>query len=269
VKDITGSSAGGSGKGGGAGGQGGGSGGGGGGGGSQTVSPSQPVDCSRQSSAASPCNFTRAFTVDDREWWDVSLGLSLPGMKEQIYTAAPLATNSLLKVMQTSGNCLSNIYSCSIKHHADPYFLFDIYPFASWYQKDTWLLPHFNLGVPLSSQVLYRPYAGVGFNLSAPLERRGFPFSISFISGIVYMKQSVCDAKCATSFANAYVPPGTTVIPGVPYAPLSPSSGPLPAPVQDRAIKATFGFEVSITGITSKIKGSSSAGGGGSSKTGH
>jgi len=234
---------------------------------SQAVSPNQPVDCGRQSSASSPCSFARVFTVDEKEWWDVSLGISLPGVKEQILTAAPLTANSLTKTLQTSGNCLSNIYTCTTKHHADAYFLFDAYPFANWYPKETWLLPHFNIGVPLSSQVLYRPYAGTAFNLSHPFERKGFPLSISFMSGIVYMKQYVCTAACVAAFASTYNPTGMTVIPGVPYTTAYPTTGPLPAPSLDRAIKGLFGFEVSISGITSKMKGASGSAGGSSSKS--
>jgi hypothetical protein len=230
---------------------------------SQAISPNQPVDCGRQSSASSPCSFARTFTVDEAEWWDVSLGLSLPGVKEQILTAAPLTANSLTKTLQTSGNCLSNIYTCTTKHHADAYLLFDLYPLAHWYPKQKWLVPHFNIGVPLTSQVLYRPYAGTAFDLSSPLERRGFPLSISVMSGMVYMKQFVCTAACAAEFASTYVPANTTVIPGVPYSTAYPTSGPLPAPIQDRALKPLFGFEVSISGIASKIKGASSGGGAG------
>ena len=225
-----------------------GAGGAGGGGGSVAQSPTQAVDCSRQSSASGPCAFTRNFMVDEPEWWDVSVGLATPGPKEAVFSPSTTGTAA------TGTPTCPKGYTCGFKHHADAYVLFDIYPLAqTWgrqsrplFQKASFA-PHFNFGIPITSQSLYRPYAGIAENISSPLEHHlGFPLSISFYGGVVWMKQSLCLSLCVSNFNG------------------STSSATVAAPVlpQDRAMKLTVGFEVSITGIASKLKG------GGSSKSG-
>jgi hypothetical protein len=219
------------------------------GGGNAAVSPSQPVDCSRQSSASGPCAFSRVFTVDEAEWWDVSLGLATPGPKEATYT---FSTSSMAP-KATPGCPLG--YTCGFKHHADAYILFDFYPFAKTWGHGSHAFaahdspaPHVNFGIPITSQSLYRPYWGVAENLTWYAERHWkFPLSVSFYSGLTWMKQSLCESSCVAS---------TTAIQPIP---------------QDRALKGTYGFEVSISAIAGKLKGggsSKSGGSGGSSKTG-
>jgi uncharacterized membrane protein YgcG len=247
-------------NGGGKGGQGGGGGGGSGGGNSAgggsgstaPLAPAQAVDCSRQSSASGPCAYSRSFMVDEPEWWDISLGLSIPGVKENTYTFVPVSSTS-----KTTGNCLNNTYTCSVKHHADAYALLDLYPFATnWFasrhnrralfHNDAFLIPHLNAGIPITSQSLYRPYFGAAVNVSSPLQHRGFPIGVSLFAGLVDMKQTICDAACVQA--------------------VSASATATPTLVQDRALRGAFGVEVSITAIAGKVKGGAS--GGGASKSG-
>jgi hypothetical protein len=226
--------------------------GGGGGSTSAALAPVQAVDCSRQSSASAPCAYSRSFMVDEPEWWDISLGLSVPGVREKTYTIAPLSSSS-----KPTGNCLNNTVTCGVKHHADAYALLDLYPFATnWFatlhgrralfQNDAFLIPHLNLGIPITSQSLYRPYFGAAVNVSSPLQHRGFPIGISVFAGLVDMKQTICNNACAQAVAA--------------------SATATPILTQDRALRGAFGVEVSITAIAGKLKGGAS--GGGASKSG-
>jgi hypothetical protein len=214
-----------------------------GGGGAASVaqSPTQAVDCSRQSSTSGPCAFARSYTVDRPQFWDVSLGLSTPGVAENIYTVSSTAT--------ATPTCPTG-YTCSLKHHEDAYAFVDWYPFATyWFTKRPWFsansyLPHINAGIPITSQSFHRPYVGVAERFSQVLEHRlGLPLPLSVYGGIVFMQQTICDSTaCLTNVST---------------------SNPQILPVTDRALKPTFGVEVSISAIAGKLSK-----GGGASKTG-
>jgi hypothetical protein len=149
-------------------------GGGGGGQGTQTAAaaPSsgspQAVDCSSVSQS-SPCTLTRTLRSDDREAFDFSVGLTIPGIREQIYSPSP-----------------------SIKTHTEAVALVDIYPFAYWIPKEGWP-PHLNFGIPIANQPFHRPYFGIAENLTTwtHLEKAGFPIRINAFAGIVYAKQQL------------------------------------------------------------------------------
>jgi hypothetical protein len=123
--------------------------------------------------------------------------------------------------------------SSSITTHTDVYALLDLFPFFLVSPKNG-LPPHFVVGLPVTSQVFHRPIFGVSENISSwtGLERLGFP-QMSLFGGVVYMKQQLLT-----------------------------STGTL-AP--DRATKAVFGVEVSVSSLVSKI---GSAAKGASSKSG-
>ena len=173
------------------------------------------VDCST-TGANKPCTFTRTFRSDDIEWWDVSIGVTVPGVKEAKYT-------------NTSGTVQRNLTT-----HTEFYGLFDIYPFAKWKTKETWI-PHFNFGIPLTSQPLYRPYFGLAENFTSwtTLEKHGFPFRMSFYAGVVDMKQSLLKGLSVGSTAT--------------QAQFS------SALVTDRALKPLFGIEVPVSALIDKI----------------
>ena len=133
-------------------------------------------DCSSVSSS-SPCSFTTSFHSDDKEAIDFSLGVTVPGIHETVYT---------------------NPTTSSVKRHTDIYAFVDFYPAFHWKSKES-AIPHLNFGVPVTSQPFYRPYFGAGENLTSWwLERHGFPLRINFFAGLVYMKQ-----RFATSGPNS------------------------------------------------------------------
>ena len=130
------------------------------------------VDCPALS-AGDACAFKRTFTNLDREWWDVSVGVTTPGVKESQFSV----TNSALQTRATT--------------HTDLYALFDLYPFSAAYRKNS-KAPHFNLGLPVTGKTFYRPYFGMAENLTdwTGLEKHGFPVSLNLFVGVVYMKTS-------------------------------------------------------------------------------
>jgi hypothetical protein len=186
--------------------------------GSQTV---QTVDCSVVSQS-SPCMFTHTLRNDDREAFDFSVGITVPGVREAILSSVTATP--------------------SIKRHTDLYGLADIYPLAFWKSKESWV-PHFNLGIPVTSQPFHRPYFGVAENLTSwtNAEKVGFPLRINFFGGIAYMKQSIVKA----------VPGSSTTVLG-----------------SDRVIKPMWGIEVPVSSIVSKIGGGGSKSQGGGKQSG-
>jgi hypothetical protein len=176
------------------------------------------VDCSAVSQGT-PCSLNRTFRTDAREAFDFGVGIGLPGVREKIFspTVAPHVTT-----------------------HADVYGFFDVYPAAYWKPKESWV-PHFNFGIPLTSQSLHRPYFGIGENLTSwtGAEKAGFPLPIIFFVGLVDMKQQI------------FVTPFGQTTPILKY---------------DRALKPLYGIELPIGAIVNKItggaKGSGTAAGG-------
>lgn len=184
---------------------------------------SQSVDCSAVTSS-NPCSFTDSFQSDDRELWDVSVGLAIPGPYERKYSATNPSMSSLTR-------------------HTDAYGLVDIYLSGLWFwgSRDSltgsWV-PHFNFGIPLTSQPLYRPYFGLSECITTwtRLEAHGFPIRINVFAGFVDMKQQIAVTQTG----------GEVIF------------------KTDRALKPMFGIEVPISSIVSKITGGKSKGGGGS-----
>ena len=224
----------------------GGGGGTGGGGGAVAQSPIQAVDCSRQSSATGACAFTRAFTVDEPELWDFSLGLPFIAVAEYTFSQSATAT------MTTSPPCPAG-YTCNLKHHEDAYVFGDLYPFAkSWFTgrpllSNSSYMPHINAGIALTSQSLYRPYLGIAERFSQYLEHHlGLPLPLSLYAGMVFMKQQVCDRKACL----ANVPPTASTATSITS---TTASNPQVLPIWDRAWKPTIGIEVSISAIASKL----------------
>jgi hypothetical protein len=178
-----------------------------------------------------PCTVTRTFTSVDLEWWDVSIGITTPGVRESKYSIV----NSKLTNSPTT--------------HTDFYAMLDLYPFAPIAAKNDWA-PHFNLGVPITGQSLYRPYFGVaesvgGFltRIFRPERQLGLPMDINVFGGMTWMKtQIVSDSPTTSSQLTA----------DTQYT---------------RVWKPVFGVEVPISSIASKIKGAGSKNTNGSGKT--
>ena len=140
-----------------------------------------------------PCTTTRTFTSKDREWWDVSIGIALPGVRETKYGINNGALHS------------------SVTRHTDFYGMLDLYPFAFAGPKDS-AIPHFNVGVPITGQSLYRPYFGMAESLGGfltgifrPERQIGLPLGLNVFAGVTWMKTQVVTGNPTTAadLANA------------------------------------------------------------------
>lgn len=174
------------------------------------------IDCTA-ASKDSPCILSRSFRSDDKEWWDVGLAISIPGVKE--------AQFSLDK---------NNVIQRTVTTHTNLYAMADFYPFFYWKSKDdAW--PHLNAGLPVTSKTFYRPYFGGAQNLTrlTHIDRHGFPVRMDFFAGIVYAKE----------FRLTQFKVGDTVTPSAFSAALKPT----------RVIKPIFGIEVPVAALISKI----------------
>ena len=129
----------------------------------------------------SSCSYTRSFPVDDKEYWDVSLGLAIPGPYEAVYKSG------------TSGTP-----SSSLKRHTDAYAFLDLYPFAYTAPKASWW-PHVNAGVPITSQSLHRPYVGISEGIQKIVKT---PIPINVFVGTVFMKQQLFTGIGPTRLAS-------------------------------------------------------------------
>jgi hypothetical protein len=130
-------------------------------------------------SSQTACSTNKTVTNYDPEYWDVSLGLAIPGPVEMTY-----------KSTTTSG---STTVTPSKVTHTDAYAFVDFYFLQKLSGSPGGLssLPHFNFGIPITGTPLHRPYVGLAENL-APLTRRlklGVPLSL--FAGPVFMKQQI------------------------------------------------------------------------------
>jgi hypothetical protein len=98
-------------------------------------------------------------------------------------------------------------------------------------------LPHFNFGIPITSQSLHRPYVGVAENLTFLTSKLKLGIPLSIFARPVFMKQQI-------------ELPGSTTL------------------QWDHATKMIYGVELSIGSISNYLKGGSSAKSSGSSKSG-
>jgi hypothetical protein len=169
-------------------------------------------------STGSTCSLSRKFTGEDREWWDVSIGVTIPGVRETKYSI------------------VNNALSSSVKTHTDMYGMFDIYPSAYWLTKDS-PAPHLVVGLPLTSQTFYRPFFGISENLTGwnGLQKKlALPVGLNFFAGVVYMKTSQVVGAPTTA---AQLASDTRYL---------------------RVVKPLFGIEVPVAALVSKIGKSAS-----------
>jgi hypothetical protein len=177
----------------------------------QNASPGV-VNCSGDTNSP-PCAVTRTFTSDAREWWDVSIGVTTPGVREDQFS---ISNNALLK---------------GATRHTDLYGLFDVFPAAAWLPKESWV-PHLNLGIPVTSKSLYRPYFGMAENLTGwtHLQKSlNLPVGLNVFGGAIWMKTSVVTGNPTTA---AQLTAATT---------------------HHRVWKGVVGIEVPVGSIASKI----------------
>jgi hypothetical protein len=128
----------------------------------------QVVDCSSVT-AASPCTFSHSFLSLDKEYWDVSVGVTTPGVKVPTFNSStPTANPTITRSVQLYG-------------------ILDISPFASRWGADSYA-PRLNVGLPLSSQPFYMPYFGASENLTGRIP--GFPLQLNVFAGVIYLKET-------------------------------------------------------------------------------
>jgi hypothetical protein len=127
------------------------------------------------------CTASRSLTSLDREWWDVSLAVSVPGVRETKYS---ISANSL---------------SAKPTTHTDTYAMFDLFPGVALGPSTP--IPHFAVGVPTASQPFYRPFFGMAEDLTGwtGLQRHGFPTAMNFFGGVVWMKTTVVSDSPTTA----------------------------------------------------------------------
>jgi hypothetical protein len=129
-----------------------------------------PIDCSALDSASKPCTISHTLQSNEREWWDVSLGVAVPGVKQSTFSAP------------------SGMVVKSTTTHADVYAFFDL---GYDLQNKGLRFPHLDVGIPVASQSLYRPFVGVGEWLTPllGLEKKKFPVRLGVFVGTVVAKQ--------------------------------------------------------------------------------
>lgn len=132
-----------------------------------TSSAPAPVNCTVVTNQA-PCTISRSISDNDREFWDVGLGLSIPGVRERNYNAAQLNAKPTIIV------------------HTDVYAFLDIY--LNGNRSSAW--PHINFGIPVTGTPFHRPFYGAALPITTWLGLSNtVPFAINLIAGAVDMKQ--------------------------------------------------------------------------------
>jgi hypothetical protein len=177
-------------------------------------------------SSQSACSVSKTVTNYDPEYWDVSLGLAIPGPVETTYKSSSTGGSTTVTPNKVT--------------HTDAYAFADFYVFQKLSKSPAGFsnFPHFNVGIPITSQVFHRPYVGMAENLNFLTSKLKLGIPLSVFAGPVFMKQQI-------------ELPGTTTL------------------KWDRATKMIYGLELPISSITNYLKGGgSSSKGSGSSKNG-
>ena len=127
----------------------------------------------------------RTYTSKEHAYFDVSAGLSIPGVRQTSFTFA------------------SSGVSSSVKRNTDAYGLIDVYWLGALLPKES-AIPHVNFGIPVTSQSLHRPYIGLSENLTgwSHLQKTlSLPIAINVFGGIVFMKTEQLSGTPATQAA--------------------------------------------------------------------
>jgi hypothetical protein len=131
-----------------------------------TSAPAKASDCSPLTDSGK-CYFSRTFTVDSRQYWNVGVNIIVRGPRENKYALSS-----------------SNVVTQTHTIHAPLIAAFDVSPWAYWLPMDKY--PYLQIGVPLSGSAFHMPYFGLAQPL--PFTKKWLP--ISAYGGIVLMKQT-------------------------------------------------------------------------------
>jgi hypothetical protein len=147
--------------------------------GASSSSPSPCAQSSQGTKSQNTCSATKTVTNYDPEFWDVSLGVAIPGPVEMTYKSSTSAGTTTVTPSKVT--------------HTDAYAFGDIYLLQHFSTSPAGLssLPHINFGIPITSQSLHRPYVGMaeGLNFLTSKLKLGVPVSV--FAGAVFMKQQV------------------------------------------------------------------------------
>ena len=124
------------------------------------------TDCSPLTNKGN-CSFSRTFTVDSRQYWNVGVNIIVKGPRENKYALSS-----------------SNVVTQTHTIHAPLIAAFDLSPWAYWLPMDKY--PYLQIGVPLSGSAFHMPYFGLAQPL--PFTKKWLP--ISAYGGVVLMKQT-------------------------------------------------------------------------------
>jgi hypothetical protein len=185
---------------------------GGGNGGGNNSGDSGGGDCSAVTAKAG-CSMTHTIHALDREYWDLSMGIAIPGVREPQYSASDLTQPP------------------TATRHTDVYGFVDLF-LAAKYASKTSPVPHIALGIPVAGKPFYRPFFGLGENITG--WSRSFPFQVSFVAGPVLLNQEVVRKNAAGALTIQH----------------------------SRVVKMMYGIEVPVGNLISKI---TALGGGGKS----
>jgi len=125
----------------------------------------------------------RTIHVLDKEWWDLSLSLSIPGVREP-------------KVSLNK----DNLVTPSVTRHVDMYGFVSLYPFAAKRPKNSFA-PHFDVGLPFSGQPLHRWFAGASEKI--PLIEKTVGIPVNVFAGTVFLRESLSTLAAGTKAPDA------------------------------------------------------------------
>ncbi len=150
--------------------------------------PPSDADCVSVSTSKG-CTLKRTISAPDKEYWDLGMGIGIPGVREPNYTPS----NPAVQLGST--------------RHGDVYAFVNFFPFATWAGKNSYV-PGVAIGIPVTGKVFYRPFFGVSESVtSVRILKDHLPFQVNFLGGVVYLNQAVVvgDGSGGLKIAHARV----------------------------------------------------------------
>jgi hypothetical protein len=168
------------------------------------------------------CSSSHQVISKSKEWWDVGMGLPIPGVMEPQYQAPKDASGQPALVHAA--------------RRASAMAMFNLYPFAKWADKNSWI-PGVVTGVPVTGKSFWMPFVGVSENVTGwkLLQDKKFPVAVNFNFGWVHLNQQVT------------ISPTKDIPNGIGHK---------------RVWKPMFGVEFPVKNLVSKLGGLGGGGGG-------
>jgi len=115
------------------------------------------------------CVISRTFSTLDREFADLSLGMSVPGVVE-----AKFGDNN-------------GTVTRSVTRHTDAYVFGSFYP-AFWWKPNNSFWPHIDIGIPVTGTPLHRPFGGLSEQIPGSQKLLNVP--VYFYGGVARLIES-------------------------------------------------------------------------------